>query len=139
MEARAKTYTSVVSPAAEPDLSKLPPASKQQGVTFDKDIKPIFEVSCFRCHGDEKPKADLRLNSLESVLKGSEYGKIVVPGDSAKSKVVIAVAHLDEDMIMPPKPRPPRPNATAPQQPPPPPLTPEQIGLLRAWIDQGAK
>src|SRR5487761_2367583 len=49
------------------DLSKLPPPAQQQGVTYAKDIRPIFEASCFRCHGAERPKAGLRLDSLETV------------------------------------------------------------------------
>src|SRR5262245_18775741 len=76
--------------AAEPDLSKLPPASKQTGVTYAKDIRPMFEVSCLRCHGDDKPKAGLRLGTLEDVLKGSKDEKVVVPGKSEKSLLVIA-------------------------------------------------
>src|SRR4029434_5845169 len=46
------------------DTSKLPPASDQKGVTYAKDIKAIFEKSCVKCHGAEKPKAKLRLDSL---------------------------------------------------------------------------
>src|SRR5215208_2802767 len=72
-------------PIAELDFSKLPPASGQTGVTFAKDIRPLFEKSCFRCHGEEKQKGDLRLDSLEDVLKGGEDGKVVVAGSSAKS------------------------------------------------------
>ena len=57
--------------AAEVDLSKLPPAAKKEGVTFAKDIKPIFEASCFGCHGDQpRPSGGLRLDSLEATLKG---------------------------------------------------------------------
>ncbi len=143
------------------DLSKLPPASTQPGVTFDKDIKPIFEASaCVRCHGAERPKGGLRLTSLEAVLKGGKEGKVVEPGKSEKSDLVIAVAQLDPETAMPPKQKPGRrggpggpggpggmqgTNAPAggpgqrPQGPPPKPLTPEQVGLVRAWIDQGAK
>jgi hypothetical protein len=132
-------------------------------VTYQKDIKPILEASCFRCHGPERPKANLRLDSLEGVLKGSENGKILVRGDSKKSLIVAAVARLDEDFAMPPKPKPPRQGGAGnpgnrpdggsgdggsaggpgggPKNPgpPPKPLTPEQVGLVRAWIDQGAK
>ena len=65
------------------DTSKLPPASDQKGVTYAKDIKPIFEKSCVKCHGAEKPKAKLRLDSLEGALKGGEDGKVIEPGNSA--------------------------------------------------------
>jgi len=106
------------------DVSKLPPASAQKGVTFAKDIKPIFEKSCFKCHGEEKQKGDLRLDTIEAVKKGSEHGPVIVAGNSAKSGLVHSVAGLIEDGLMPPKGDP---------------LTKEQIGLIRAWIDQGAK
>ena len=45
------------------DVSKLPPPADQKGVTYAKDIRPIFEASCFRCHGEEKQKGDLRLRA----------------------------------------------------------------------------
>src|SRR5206468_12946574 len=67
------------------DTSKLPPAASATGVTYAKDIKPIFEKSCMKCHGAEKQKAKLRLDSLEAALKGSENGKVVLPGNSAGS------------------------------------------------------
>ncbi len=144
--------------AGTPDLSKLPAPAKQEGVTYAKDIRPLFEASCLRCHGPEKPKGRLRLDSREGVLKGGEDGKVVVPGQSAKSKLVIAVARLDPETAMPPKPKAGRPGggekkggpgaaafsgtnqpaAKRPMGPPPKPLTPEQVGLIRAWVDQGA-
>jgi hypothetical protein len=131
------------------DPSKLPPASTQTGLTFDKDIHPIFDHACLRCHGQERPRAGLRLDTLDAVMKGSKDHKtIVVPGDSTKSRLVFAVASIDGKVFMPPKPRAPRPpmnGATnAPTPPPPPqhpwkPLTTEQVALIRAWVDQGAK
>lgn len=112
------------------DTSKLPPASTKAGVTYASDIKPIFEKSCVKCHGAEKPKAKLRLDSLEGALKGSSEGKVIEPGKSAESGLVHSVARLgEEDYWMPP----PDNKAKIP------PLTVAEIGLLRAWIDQGAK
>jgi hypothetical protein len=154
----ALTALTLASSAMAVDLSKLPPASSQQNVTFDKEIKPLFEASCVRCHSGERPKAGLRLNSLAGVLKGGKDGKVVQPGKSEKSDIVIAVAQLDPETAMPPKPRPGRrgPGGPGPQgmvgtngpaggphpggnMAPPKPLTPEQVGLVRAWVDQGAK
>src|SRR6476659_7913679 len=94
---------SAASGFAAPDLSKLPPAAKTEGVTYEKDIRPLFEASCIRCHGSEKPKAGLRLNSLEGDLKGSKDEKVVKPGHSADSLLVVAVARIDEETAMPPK------------------------------------
>ena len=147
----------------------LPPASTKQGVTFATDIKPLFDASCVRCHGEQRPKAGLRLDTREGVLKGSKEGKVLVVGDSAKSDIVTAVARIDRDTAMPPEPKKPRPGGpggggekageaakpgeAAPHpegagpggpagqgnRPPPKPLTAEEVGLVRAWIDQGAK
>ena len=178
-------------PVARP--TTIPPASAKQGVTFANDIKPLFDASCVRCHGAQKPKGNLRLDTLEGVLKGSEDGKILTVGDSAKSKLVASIARINPKTAMPPEQRGPRrggpggpggpggegrppqgggnghdgagapekageaaktgaaPAAPAggpggegrpggrPQGPPPKPLTPEEVGLVRAWIDQGAK
>ena len=112
------------------DASKLPPASDKQGVTYAADIKPIFDKSCIKCHGPEKQKGKLRLDTLEAALKGGQDGKVVESGNSAGSILVANVAHLgDEDDFMPPP----------DNKDKIPPLTKEQIGLIRAWIDQGAK
>lgn len=111
--------------AADLDESKLPPPAKTQ-IDFDRDIRPIFESNCIRCHGPERPKSHFRLDNRESALKGGDNGVDILPGDSAKSPLIHYVARLVEDMEMPP------PGKGEP-------LTPEQVGLLRGWIDQGAK
>jgi hypothetical protein len=113
------------------DAGKLPPASTKTGVTYDSDIKALLDASCVKCHSGDKPKARLKLDTLEAALKGSKDGPILKAGDSANSFVVKSVAHLtgDHDSWMPPL------DNKAGIKP----LTPEQIGLLRAWIDQGAK
>ena len=112
--------------AAGPDLTKLPPAAKKTGITYDKDIRPMFEKSCFKCHGAEKQKGKLRLDSLEAALKGGENGPNVVAKDSAKSTLVHSVGRLVDDEAMPPEGK-------------GDPWTKEQVALVRAWIDQGAK
>ena len=57
------------------DVSKLPAPAKQKDVTYAKDIKPLLEASCIRCHGADRPKAGLRLDSLEGILKGSKKAR----------------------------------------------------------------
>lgn len=111
--------------AADVDESKLPPPASVQ-IEFDRDIKPIFEKACFRCHGPERPKSSFRLDKRELALKGGEHGVDIIPGQSAKSPLVHYVARLVEDMEMPPEGK-------------VDPLTQEQIALVRAWIDQGVK
>jgi hypothetical protein len=71
--------------AKDPDISKLPPAAKKEGLTFDKDIKPLIENSCLKCHGAEKPKSKYRVDSREAFIKGGESDEAaVVPGKSEK-------------------------------------------------------
>ena len=74
-------------------------------MTYATDIKPIFEASCVKCHGAEKPKAGLKLTSLEGALKGTKDGKVIEPGNSTKSALVISVACIssDDEEWMPPK------------------------------------
>jgi mono/diheme cytochrome c family protein len=121
---------SVATIANAEDAPKLPPVSSATGVTYEKDIKSIFDTSCVKCHHGEKPKAKLSMDTLEGVLKGSKEGKVVIPGKSAESKLVLSIAYVgEEDDYMPPVH-----NKAGIKK-----LTDDQIGLIRAWIDQGAK
>jgi hypothetical protein len=111
------------------DASKLPPAAAKKGVTYDTDIKPLIEKSCLKCHSGEKPKAKYSMESKENVIKGGSGGAPIIVGNSAKSAFVHYSADLVADSEMPPLDK--RDKYPA--------LTKEQVGLLRAWIDQGAK
>jgi cytochrome c len=114
----------------KPDISKLPPPADKKDLTYAKDIKPLLETSCLKCHGPEKPKSKYRLDSREAMIKGGESGDAaIIPGKSAESPLIHYVADLIEDMEMPPTDK--RDKYPALKQ--------EQIALLRAWIDQGAK
>jgi mono/diheme cytochrome c family protein len=115
--------------ASAQDASKLPPASTKTGVTFDADIKPIFTTSCMPCHdGTKKPRGGIALDTLDGVLKGGTDGKIITVGDSTKGDLVNAVAHIGDD-----------PGSFMPKGKNAKKLDDDQIGLIRAWIDQGAK
>jgi mono/diheme cytochrome c family protein len=117
--------------AARADDATLPPASSKTGVTYATDIKPIFDANCVKCHSGDKPKAHLHLDTLDGILKGNKWGPVLKAGDGANSLLVKAVAHQlkDPDGWMPPMP-----NKAGAKT-----LTPEQIGLVIAWINQGAK
>ncbi len=111
------------------DASKLPPAGKAK-VDYAKDIKPLLEKSCVKCHSGEKPKGKYSMESVAAIVKGGSSGDAsVIPGNSAKSPLAHYIADLVTDMEMPPTDK--RDKYPA--------LTKEQIGLVRAWIDQGAK
>lgn len=113
----------------KPDLSKLPKAADKAGLTYEKDIKPIFEKSCVKCHSGEKPKGKYSMESLEAVIKGGKEGKGIVAGKSTESPVLLFSADAVVDMEMPPTDK--RDKFPA--------LTKDQLALVRAWIDQGAK
>lgn len=101
------------------------PSASGGTIDFARDIQPILENSCLRCHGPERPKSRFRLDSREHLLKGGDTGIAVIPGDSTKSPLVQYISHQVEDMEMPPVGK-------------GDPLTSEQIALIRDWIDQGA-
>src|SRR4051794_26724318 len=109
-------------PSAAAEVPQLPPAATRS-VDFEKDIQPIFSGRCYGCHGQNKQEAQFRLDSKEVALKGGELGLAIVPGKSAESLLILAVAGAKPDLVMPRKGER---------------LTAEQVGLLRAWIDQGA-
>ena len=102
----------------------LPPPA-DAAVNFSRDIDPILSASCYACHGPTVQTSGLRLDQRVGVLKGGESGSpALVPGKSSDSLLVLYAAGVDPDMVMPP---------SGDR------LTGKQIGLLRAWIDQGAE
>lgn len=110
-----------------PPAGVIPPATQREGITFVADIKPIFDAACVECHGGEKQKGGLRLDSREATLQGGDEGVIFQIGRSADSALVHSIARVgEEDYWMPPIDK-------------GEPLSLEQIALVRAWIDQGAK
>lgn len=108
---------------AEPGLA----AGGSAPVDYDRDIRPIFEAACLQCHGPERPKSKFRLDNAASALKGGAVNtNDIVPFRSAESLLIDYVSGRDEEMMMPPAGK-------------GNPLTPEQITVLRNWIDQGAR
>ena len=103
-------------------IAKLPPAADRP-VDFAKDVKPLLEASCIQCHARGKTKGGLSLETRDALMKGGKAGPSVVPGKGAESLIVHLVAGVDPENVMPMK-------GTR--------WTPEQVGLLRAWVDQGA-
>src|SRR4051812_27944788 len=102
--------------------AELPPAATRP-VDFQKDIAPLFEASCVKCHAKGREKGGFSIETRASFLKGGETGKAAELGHSKESLIVEMVAGVDPNNVMPKK------GAR---------WTPEQVGLLRAWIDQGA-
>ena len=107
---------------APQQAAQLPPPANHR-VDFAKEIKPIFENSCIECHGRGKGEGGFKIDSRETLLKGGDSGPAILVGKSADSLLIELVQGVDPDSRMPEKGSH---------------LTPQQIGLLRAWIDQGA-
>lgn len=96
-----------------------PPASRK--VIFAEDIKPIIDASCLRCHGRGRAKGGFQLDTRETVLQGGDSGPVVALGRSEDSLLIELVSGVNHENVMPQK-------GTR--------LTPEQVGLFRAWVDQ---
>ena len=94
-------------------------------VSFEKQVQPVLASACLSCHGEKKPKGELQLHTHAGLLEGSEYGKVVVPGNPQKSTLyTTTILPPDDDDIMPPKGEP---------------LTSHQADVLKEWIAAGAK
>lgn len=104
-------------------LESLPAVSRR--IDFVADIQPIFEQNCVRCHGATRHNGGFRLDQYEFFLKGGDNGPAVFPGSSTNSPLIRFVARLDPESVMPPEGQ-------------GEPLTPGQVELLRAWVDQGS-
>ena len=91
---------------------------------FHREVRPILEASCIQCHGMDKQKGDLRLDTLHFAKKGGDSGPSLVAKDLAKSLLLERVnLPADDDEIMPPKDGP---------------LSEAQKDVLTRWIQTGA-
>jgi ankyrin repeat protein len=100
----------------------IPPAATVT-IDYTRDVQPLLAENCYACHGIDVQQAGLRLDLRQNALRGGDYGPVIIPGKSAESKLVRRVVDGDGALQMPP---------TGP-------LSNDQIGILRAWIDQGAQ
>jgi WD40 repeat protein len=122
-----------IAPAFQDEKKELPKnqqpikvikLDRKEPVTYEKDIEPIIINKCQYCHSGNLKEGKLDLGSYEGMMRGGKRGAAIVPGKSAESRLV----HLSgktEKPLMPPK------NDE--------PLTPEELALVKLWIDQGAK
>ena len=106
------------------DYAALLPPAVERKVDFAKDVQPIFRTACFECHAEGNEEGGLNLGIKSRALEGGDHGRPWTPGQSAKSPLIHLVAGVEKGAIMPPEGER---------------LSREQIGILRAWIDQGAK
>lgn len=98
----------------------MPPAATIK-IDYEKHVKPILAQKCHSCHGEDVQQSGLRLDKRQNAMRGGDYGVVILAGNSAGSKLIRRVVSGDGGMQMPPSG----------------PLSAEEIGILRAWIDQG--
>ena len=108
-------------------LSPLAGAAAPE-VRFNQDVRPILSQQCFPCHGPDqnKRKAKLRLDQAEDALAPHKGGRPIVPGKPEESELIRRINSRDPEEQMPPPPS----GKT---------LTDQQRGLLRTWIQEGAR
>ncbi len=98
------------------------PAPANRKIDFEKDVQPVLSQKCYSCHGEDIQQSGLRLDKRQNALRGGDYGPVINPGNSAESKLIRRLVNGDGGLQMPPTGA----------------LPDEEIGILRAWIDQGA-
>jgi hypothetical protein len=118
----ALAAVTATAPAAEQPASREMPPAANRSIDFATDIKPLLERRCVECHANGKRKGGFSMDHLHSFQAGGESGPAVAVGKSAESFLIELVLSNDIDERMPSKGDP---------------LSNDEIGLLRAWIDQG--
>lgn len=104
------------------EILPIPPEAipEDGSLSFVRDIVPILENHCYRCHGEDKQKAGLRLDSAAAIQQAG----VVVPGDPDKSTLyTLTILPPLSPYLMPPSGKP---------------LTAEQTEVIRRWIEEGA-
>ena len=113
---------------ADEEPIEIATLKREDPVDFTKEILPVLRKNCLACHSQSKSKGDLVLETPETIRKGGAEGPAVVAGKGMESLLLVAAAHTDE-LYMPPKR-----NKVGARN-----LTPRELGLIKLWIDQGAK
>src|SRR5260370_32569879 len=104
---------------------KVVELKRTDAVSYDKDIEPIFYKHCISCHSGSEKRGKLDLGSYDALIKGGKRGPAVVPG-KAGSSLLVKLAGLTLDPPIPPL----KEDDS---------LSPEELPLVKLWIDQGAK
>jgi hypothetical protein len=103
----------------------LGPRCANAAPDFVREVRPLLERHCFKCHGPEKQKGGLRFDTKEGAFADAESGeKAIVPGHAGKSRLIKLISSKDDAERMPSKGEP---------------LSAAQIDLLKRWIDSGAE
>ncbi len=105
-------------------LTIVRPLAAADQIDYVKQIKPLFAEKCYACHGVLKQESELRLETRSLMLKGGASGPVIVPEHAEKSLIVERISTNPDERM------PPAGEGTA--------LKPDEIALIKRWIDQGA-
>src|ERR1700733_996529 len=98
-------------------------AAQSAHVDYTRDVHPILATRCFVCHSGDKRSGGLSMSSYEDVLQGGRSGAAIIPKDAKNSLLMLRVT-----------------GENAPRMPMGgSPLAPQEIAILRTWIDEGAR
>ena len=119
-----------VSPVGAETGTPIPVADldRSQAVDFEEEILPILRKNCLACHNASDAESDLILETPQAIRKGGSLGAAVVPGRGAESLLVLVASHQEEPVMPPPD------NDRGAGA-----LTPDELGLIKKWIDEGAE
>jgi hypothetical protein len=90
---------------------------------FEAKVRPLLAERCYRCHGPERQRASLRLDSFAAMLRGGASGPALVPGRPEESLILRATSYRDPELQMPPDGK----------------LSERDVALLRRWVEGGAR
>src|SRR5438094_4603017 len=121
MHSRAVRLTLLALLLTAPARAQEKTPAPEQLRFFENQVRPLLAEQCFKCHGPDKQRGDLRLDSRKAVLEGGQSGPVLEPGKPDKSRLIDAVNYRN-GIEMPPKSR----------------LTPKQINVLTDWVKAGA-
>lgn len=109
-------------------LGAYAPTSAAGPVSFSKNVYPLLQKHCVECHlpnGQGHAVSGFSVESYETIMKGTKYGPVIVPGDAISSSLYRLLAgEVDPSIQMPHNKDP---------------LPPADIKLIETWIEQGAK
>ncbi len=114
--------------AAEPVPIAVTVPARNEPVSYAKEVADILDAKCVGCHSSALAESSSNLEDVAGMLKGGKRGPAIVPGKADESLLFQMAAHRVEPV-----------DAPARTRRRPAPLTPEELGLLKLWIDAGAK
>jgi len=124
-----KNRASVAIILAGAALLSLGGCGAEDTITYSRDVQPILQANCLSCHqrgGAGYEASGFSMASYDDLMKGTQYGPMIVPGDSAGSNLIVLMeGRADPSISMP--------HGRAE------PVSANEINTIRKWIDQGAK